>query len=70
MRAIWSAKQNCSQNVSQKVKHIRRLSERSPTASTGNVGDIGRNINYVKQMLMKGKKRLVNGEKKPIAEET
>ena len=28
MRAIWSARQNCSHNVSQKVKRIRRLSEK------------------------------------------
>ena len=27
MRAIWSARQNCSHNVSQKVKRIRHLSE-------------------------------------------
>ena len=26
MRALWSDRQNCSHNVSQKVKHIRRLS--------------------------------------------
>ena len=27
MRALWSDRQNCSQNVSQNVKRIRRLSE-------------------------------------------
>ena len=27
MRALWSDRQNCSQNVSQKVKRIRRLSD-------------------------------------------
>ena len=27
MRALWSDRQNCSYNVSQKVKRIRRLSE-------------------------------------------
>ena len=27
MRALWSDRQNCSHNVSQKVKRIRRLSE-------------------------------------------
>ena len=27
MRAIWSAKQNCSHNVSQKLKRIRRFSD-------------------------------------------
>ena len=29
MRALWSDRQNCSHNVSQKVKRIRRLSESS-----------------------------------------
>ena len=32
MRAIWSARQNCSHNVSQKVKHIRRLSDKGGVA--------------------------------------
>ena len=27
MRALWSERQNCSRNVSQKVKRIRRLSD-------------------------------------------
>ena len=27
MRALWSGKPNCSHNVSQKVKRIRRLSD-------------------------------------------
>ena len=28
MRALWSDRQNCSHNVSQKVKRIRRFSDR------------------------------------------
>ena len=30
MRALWSDRQNCSHNVSHKVKRIRRLSEKGP----------------------------------------
>ena len=29
MRALWSDRQNCSHNVSQKVKRIRRFSEKN-----------------------------------------
>ena len=30
MRALWSDRQNCSHNVSQKVKRIRHLSDKKP----------------------------------------
>ena len=32
MRALWSERPNCSHNVSQKVKRIRRLSEKGVLA--------------------------------------
>ena len=37
MSALWSERQNCSHNVSQKVKHIRRVSDESGTGTAGTV---------------------------------
>ena len=46
MRALWSDRPNCSHNVSQKVKRIRRLSDfqggsgTEPEPETGTVGTV------------------------------
>ena len=37
MRAIWSDRPNCSHNVSQKVKRIRRVSEKKARIFVGNI---------------------------------
>ena len=33
MRALWSDRQNCSHNVSQKLKRFRRFSDKTPFGS-------------------------------------
>ena len=37
MRALWSDRPNCSHNVSQKVKRIRRFSEEGCSRSSGQI---------------------------------
>ena len=40
MRALWSDRQNCSHNVSRKVKRIKRLSDTFPNSQSPRTLDV------------------------------
>ena len=47
MRALWSDRQNCSHNVSQEVKRIRRLSDKHTTAIVIHYGGVAKHYGCV-----------------------